>query len=311
MQSRNTCFKGEIMKLAIVGIFYDGYEDLWYDFLALFNKHWKDCPYSLYIVNNEKEINKNLISIEKLQVIHAGKDAEYSKKVQTALTQIEADYYLLLLEDFFVSQVVSTAEIESIARFVEKNEIDYYTMPMPEFVDKKEGERSQGFERARNISANKEYLFSCQPSIWKKEFLKLLIGKENFNAWIFEGIYAKNNFLRNNDFLSKSLVDYTNPLKLVHGALQGKMLPNTVKKLQMSGYKLTTQRAVLTKKENAKHEFKKLVHKMVKILNLNRIVNKIKKESVLDKYAKEIEEYGKKTISKDKIDEYMRERDGN
>ena len=34
-----------------------------------------------------------------------------------------------------------------------------------------------------------EYTVSCQPAIWKKEFLKECIGTENYNAWICEGVY--------------------------------------------------------------------------------------------------------------------------
>lgn len=32
-------------KLAIVGIFYDGYYDIWGDFLDLIDKYWEDNPY--------------------------------------------------------------------------------------------------------------------------------------------------------------------------------------------------------------------------------------------------------------------------
>ena len=42
--------------LAIVGIWYDGYYDIWEDFLELKEKFWKDCPYTMYIVNQTKEL---------------------------------------------------------------------------------------------------------------------------------------------------------------------------------------------------------------------------------------------------------------
>ena len=70
-------------ELAIVGIWYDGYYDIWEDFLELKEKFWPDCPYPMYIVNQTKEL-----TYEKkydATVIHAGADAEYSKKIQTAI----------------------------------------------------------------------------------------------------------------------------------------------------------------------------------------------------------------------------------
>jgi hypothetical protein len=69
-------------------------------FSELFSSHWPDCPYELYIVNNEKELDYE--KKYKVKVLHAGKEAEYSRKVQTALSKIDADYYLLLLEDFLL-----------------------------------------------------------------------------------------------------------------------------------------------------------------------------------------------------------------
>ena len=70
-------------KLAIVGTFYDGYYDLWEDFLELFYTNWPDCPYPLYIVNDEKELSFK--KEYKVNVIHAGHKAEYSQRVQTAV----------------------------------------------------------------------------------------------------------------------------------------------------------------------------------------------------------------------------------
>lgn len=38
-------------KLVIVGIFFDGYKDLWYDFIYLFEENWLECLYDMYIIN--------------------------------------------------------------------------------------------------------------------------------------------------------------------------------------------------------------------------------------------------------------------
>ena len=127
-----------MIKLAIVGIFFDGYEDMWYDFVNLFHKNWPDCPYPLSIVDNVAELDPQKVDTSKVTVLHAGKDAEYSRKVQLAVDQIDAEYYLLLLEDFFVVKPVSNRKIRDVLAFIQREKIEYYTMPMPEFVDDKE-----------------------------------------------------------------------------------------------------------------------------------------------------------------------------
>lgn len=276
------------MKLAIVGIFYDGYEDLWYDFINLFKKNWQDCPYPLYIVNNSKELNPEKANIEGIEVLHAGDDAEYSRKVQLATTQIDADRYLFLLEDFFIYKRIDNAKIEEILDYVQNEEIEYYTLPMLEFVDKKEKEKASPFNDVYKIGKEKEYLFSCQPSIWKREFIANLIGKENYNAWIFEGIYARCDKLRNEEFLSKSLVDYRNVLNLKHGAVQGKMLPKTVKVLKKNGYLLTSPRGKLSKKQLFVRFVKGIVRKVFTVLPAPKFV-KARTQSVFAKYGEEID----------------------
>lgn len=102
--------------LAIVGIFWDGYYDMWEDFLELKEKFWKDCPYPLYIVNQAK--NLNFQKKYDVTVIHAGESAEYSKKVQTALAQIDSDYFLLLLDDFFFSAEIQGAVFDETISFM-------------------------------------------------------------------------------------------------------------------------------------------------------------------------------------------------
>jgi len=44
-------------RLCIVGIFFDGYYDIWEDFLELFNRNWPDCPYPVYIVDGTKNLD--------------------------------------------------------------------------------------------------------------------------------------------------------------------------------------------------------------------------------------------------------------
>lgn len=295
-----------MVKLAIVGIFFDGYEDMWYDFVNLFHKNWPDCPYPLYIVDNTAELDPHKVDAAKVTVLHAGKDAEYSRKVQVAVNQIDAEYYLLLLEDFFVVKPVSNGKIQGVLDFIQRENIEYYTMPMPEFVNNKEtvcyGDRKDVFR----ITTGKEYLMSCQPSVWKRDFLNLCIGRENYNAWIFEGIYAKTPCVRNEEFLKKSVIDYSNVLQLRHGALQGKMLPATLKEIHACGHTMHSKREVLSAKQRAVHKLKQFAHRVFEVVPMPSFLKKqAKKHSVLEKYADSILEVGQKVITEEAVKEYI------
>ena len=231
-------------RLAIVGIFYDGYYDLWEDFLELFYLHWPDCPYHLYIVNNE--LNPLFERNYDVKVLHAGGDAEYSKKVQTAIENINADYYLLLLEDFFIQNKLAANVLEETLGIIERDNIQYLRMSSSDFlVDPKQKKNAIVM-----IDPKSEYTVTCQPSIWRKEFLKECIGRENYNAWIFEGIYAKSKMAHEEAFLSKCRNDTRNLLTIRHGAVQGKLLPNVYRAFGDQGYRFKTRRSVLDKTKN-------------------------------------------------------------
>lgn len=271
-------------KVAIVGIFYDGYKDLWEDFVVLFEKYWPDCPYKKFIINQSAEFDLK----SSFTVYHAGKDAEYSKKVQTAIEKIDADYYILLLEDFFVERKVDGKKVEFVLDYLIDNGFNYCSMPLPEFKKSFKGKKQKN-KMFLDISPKAEYTVSCQAAIWEKHFLKSCIGKENYNAWVFEGVYSKSKFAHSKAFLSKCCATKSNPLNLRHGALQGKMIPKTMKRFKKNGYQMSTQREVLSTKLYFKHQLKSFLKSIVPLGLQKKIKKKILLNSTIEKYNGEIE----------------------
>ena len=273
-------------KLAIVGIFWDGYYDLWEDFLELKEKFWKNCPYPLYIVNQTKNLKYD--KSYDVTVIHAGEDAEYSRKVQKALQEIDADYFLLLLDDFFFTKNLEGPVLDGRILFMKDNQLNYYSMPLPEFLDKRNGASFKGLSHIHNIETSREYTLSCQPAIWERGFLKKSIGTGNYNAWVFEGIYAKSKMSHTKEFLDQCKIDISNILGLNHGALQGKMIPETIEALQRKGYHVKNNREIMSVSECAVHKRKMKLKAMTPLL-FQKIVKKFfKTKSVIERYKDEI-----------------------
>lgn len=268
--------------LAIVGIFYDGYYDIWEDFLELFSSRWENCPYPFYIVNNTKEL-----TYEKkynVQVIHAGEDAEYSRKVQKAINEICADYYLFLLEDFLIEFNLETDPLEDVIDYMYKNAVHYYRMQIPEFIDKK----VCTLDGPVKIKQSDEYTVTCQPSIWKRDFIQKCIGNTNYNAWVFEGIYCYSQYAHSKEFLDKCRVDYRNVLGIRHLALQGKVLPSVYQDFVNNGYVFKNQRETLTEAEWRKHLIKVKLKNIVPLRLQQWFKSIFKTKSVVERYKKEI-----------------------
>jgi hypothetical protein len=129
---------------------------------------------------------------------------------------------------------------------------------------------------------------TCQPSIWNRKFLEQCIGKSNYNAWVFEGIYCKSRWAHEETFRNRCIVDTRNILGLAHGAVQGKMLPDTVNLLKALGYQMKNEREILSGKDFNKHRRKQLIKQLLPLSLQKRIKVSIKTTSVIERYSEEI-----------------------
>lgn len=271
-------------KLTIVGVFYSGYKDLWEDFITLLKRNWGNCPYDIVIVSDTIDE----VEYKGVRLVSVGKKAEYSRKVQQVLNQIDSEYYLLLLEDFFFGAPIDNNRIYHILDFVEQNQIKYYAMPMEEFSNNYKGYKIDS--KIRSISPKAEYTVSCQPAIWERNFLKQCVGTENYNAWIFEGIYAKAKFAHTEDFLKGCVVDISNPLNIKHGVLQGKMVPTTVDYFNKQDYEFCSQRTIFSRKLYRKQQFKIFCRGLMPYWLQKSVKNIFKTKSIIGNFEVQIKE---------------------
>ena len=226
--------------LTIVFIGFDGYSDLWNDCMGLFRRFWPDCPYEVLFVNNTKEI-----SWPGVKVLHAGADAEWSRKVQLALAHCHTPYICLLLEDFFVGAAVKNALIEEVLQTIQRHKLLYYKftrqfdikLPLPLF---------QNYPYLHPIYQDQDYGISLQAAIWEVDYLKKLLGTDNYNAWKFEFVRVKEAQGKPHQPAQGCVFDERNILNLQHGVIQSKYLPNTVAYFKKQDIPLHIQRPIMS-----------------------------------------------------------------
>lgn len=227
--------------MTIVFIGFDGYSDMWDDCMNLFHRFWKDCPYKVMFVNNSKEIK-----FENVQVLHAGDDAEWSRKVQLAVEKADTPYICLLLEDFFVGEPIDTQIIEETLKLIKEDDIRYFKIVNNNRPLKNRDAHYKGIKYLHVVPENDEYGVSLQAAIWKKDYLKEVLGTENYNAWKFEFDRVKEAEGKTSEPNKGVLVDDRNILKIKHGVMQSKYLPFTVKYFKKKGLDLTIQREIMS-----------------------------------------------------------------
>lgn len=239
--------------IAIVLTIFDGYSDMWDDCINRINKYWNNHP-PIYVFTNE--IVKDWG--EGVYCYSVGKDAEWSKKAKMATEIVKEDFIVLLLEDFFIGKKIDIHEVEKLIDFMKKNKIVYAKLCDNNRVLYKHKRKYNKNYPYEVIYKDERDAVCLQTSIWNRKFLGRLVGDENYNAWIFELNQIKKSIDAPHRINKNMIEDYRNILNIKHGALQGKLLPPTVRYFSKIKDPLFTDRSVMSTKEYTKYYIKQI-----------------------------------------------------
>lgn len=266
------------VSLLIIG--YDPYKDVWDHYFELLEKYWQDRPLT-YLASNE--LNPQY---SRVQVIPAGIDAEWSMKVITSLPHIKTEYVILLLEDFFTTSHVDNEQIDELISYMDTYKLNYCKLLNQSKI---RGKKFIKKNYLRVIDSNDEYGISLQPAIWRKSFLSEVVGRENYNAWIFEFSQVRDRRQNRNGI--DCIGDRRNVLKITHAVVQSKYLRKAVRVFKRQKYKINLEkRPMFSITENFKYRAKCFFSEhSPKILKpfLKKIGKKIGVDFVSDRQLKE------------------------
>ena len=214
---------------------YDPYFEALDISLKMFEKYWKDLNYEIIVANNEMEIKNHDIKL-----INCGNDAKsWCKRALMAVNQTNAEYYLIIMEDIFISKPVDNDEIKRIISFMKKNKIDFYKLiptPYPK------GELFEGEKHIHKLNKQTAYGININTAIFSREFLLKCLGDGEISAWDLEEKFLKEASVAPNEYFDNCACDDRNVLNTIHGIIQGKWLGKTVKTLKKEGIFVDTKK---------------------------------------------------------------------
>ena len=240
--------------LDILVISCDAYSDVWNTFFKTFHKKWRNCPLKLNLLTNNKSYDSYHVN-----TIKVGEDISWSDNLLSAITYLNNDYLLVLLDDLLLNNKISNNYFSQISNWINKNNPNYLRLCIshkPNYFDELIGQ----------IPQITPYKTSIMPCIWKKSVLKDLL-KDGESAWDFEingskrahkydGFYAVYN-----DFIT-----YEN------GIIKGKWRRAVVKKNNKYGLnRKDLSRPIMTIREEYEYSFRKIRSTL-----FNKFPNKIR-----------------------------------
>ena len=163
----------------------DKYEPCWTPFFALLDKYWESHP-KVYLVTESKKCKY-------CDTINIDSDI-WSRRFLGALREIESEYVLVMLDDFFIRDYVDVDRINDI-EFTRDTicynfEIDYREPAL----------RLNDWDIQKN---NQVYLNSCQPTLWNRKLLMTRLYCDlNPQEWELQTIDSCFiHFINNQDFI--------------------------------------------------------------------------------------------------------------
>lgn len=161
----------------------DKYEDAWEPFFRLLRIHWPECEnYKIVLSTETKSYNCSFLDVK---TVNANGNQSWSARLKSTLGQIETEYVLFFLEDFFLLEKVRTDIFDKALELIESDKkVGLITFSKRRygstFPDKTDYERCF-IEQPKSVKNRTNVLVG----LWRKEyFLKLLYGDEN--PWEYE-----------------------------------------------------------------------------------------------------------------------------
>lgn len=171
-------------KLSLVIHSCEKFSDLWDAHFQLLNQNWADRNIATYLVTDSPTDKQ----YDDVIVISAGKGKEITERITAALPQIDTEYVLVTLDDYFPIYPIDSAKIERVVSIMEEESLDYVRLFLrPKY---KRGDRWDKYDGFYHIDTARNYSVNLYVGIWRKSFIEKTI-REPMNAWNYEVSLSK------------------------------------------------------------------------------------------------------------------------
>lgn len=160
----------------------DKFSDLWDAHILLLNQNWADRNVETFLVT-DKPTDR---TFENITVVAAGEGTEITERLKAVLPLIKTEYVLFTLDDYFLTERISTQAINEDVQIMKMHQIDYlrlFVMTMKSLRNRKAEELEPGIFLLDNYAG--DYIVSLYAGIWRKDFMEKTLT-ETLNAWQYE-----------------------------------------------------------------------------------------------------------------------------
>lgn len=203
--------------LAIVIPSCDEYVDVVDECLRYFHLNWSDCPFRILLITQSNLYDKD----PTISSYTTFENAKWADRMKKALEETNCRYILNMMEDAFISDRVSNQYTLNIIKYMQKNNINYYSASHFKLRYTKDAIVAD-FPDAVRIKRKAAYGINCLAEIWDRNELLRLINNGIKTGWDIERYFLAKSKVNDSGYYTGYLKDRNNWLNIVHSIYGGK-----------------------------------------------------------------------------------------
>ena len=158
----------------------DAYKDILDPFFELLHRYWNDLPFDIVLTTETLKYKNKYFSIK--NVHPKDKKCSWTRRIYEALKEVNTDYVLFFLDDFFLFDHVNTKEIMKCVDYL-KNDKDIVNFTYYPIIDGTLPCNFEGFRLRKQVT---KYKICAIATLWNKnQFIKYVKDIDE-DIWEFE-----------------------------------------------------------------------------------------------------------------------------
>ncbi|MCK9198406.1 MAG: hypothetical protein M0P49_02270 [Bacilli bacterium] len=205
-----------VCKYAILIDCPDEYLDILHVFFLYLEKNWRDCPATIYITTNEKEIDhpNNVVFVK------CGFNINSIQRSKIAINTINENFLLILDCDCLFRKKINSNIINLLVDYLDKVDAKYCRLwknPCSYLY-------KTSFKHLYHLNSKQRYSMSLMANIWKKEVYLNEVASLNLDGWSIENEWLKESFYSKKGKKNGYYYFSEDPLHILHAVYKGKWI---------------------------------------------------------------------------------------
>ena len=161
----------------------DSFSDCWPPFFELLSRYWPDCRAPILLNTESKSFSHPPLDIRSTNNASCSPNwPTWSESLLHALSLVETDYVLLILEDMLPSAPVDVAALERCLQQMERHKHSAVTLTQH---GTRRPTKPSADELLLEVTQSARYRISSCPALWRVEALRSYLRPQE-NVWEFE-----------------------------------------------------------------------------------------------------------------------------